>query len=730
MLAVLARQGSSLLASHAAEVELALACGFPARTDRLSAARCPPRSWPPRWLRACGMLHVFRPQDVEAFAPPRRRAAAARVRVSLRLRGRRRSSLSPLAALNAGSGSSAEKRSRPPGAAGTAACCASAGLNLYVGTQQPGLAAFDRALRHACEVARALRPRGIEVEEINLGGGIPSPWLRRLGPLPALGALARPAGGVGRRREARRAALRRASRPSRARVGGRYRAIAAAAGLAPPPALAAEPGRAIVGNAAVLVSTRDGGRDGWLFLDASRNYLGESPLLFGRRILPLRDAGRGGRGASCTSPAAPSTPSTCSTCAAACRRSAPATGSPSATPAPTRSRGRAATPAWLRRSMLGPRRQRCARSAGRRRPATSAARWSSPRRAAGSAVLPWRAGLDRGAPPWSPAPRDSSAGTWSRGLLAAGAPTVALCREPAAARPRSPDPLLVVAPATCATPRPARACSTASTPSSTSPPCATGRARAPEEMAEVNETATLTAGAAGGRGAGVGRFVASRHRAGLRILARCRSTRAPRWSTEDGGSFYAATKARACSGCGRSPPRGAGGDGLPDDRLRSRITRRVPTASPPRAAACCAAASTSRWAAAGRRATWSTSTTWWRRSSPRPAARARWGRSCCVTGEPVSHRATGRLVASMRGRRAPRVSISLPLAARRAPRRGCSIAARGCDPRCGWAGAVETLARQWRSAATGPAACSATGRARSPRASRDTDRLDPAGAAT
>jgi diaminopimelate decarboxylase len=214
------------------------------------------------------------------------------VRVSLRLRDDRPRRLSPLAALNARLGLSGDE------AQAVARRCRDLGrlhvvaLNLYVGTQQPGSSAFDRGLRRACEVARRLRQGGFAVEEINLGGGIPSPSLRRTGlrldelwarwrDLPAPRG-ASPAGGDA------------ASVESFAwRVGERYRAIATAAGLEPLPALAAEPGRAIVGNAAVLVTTVTATDGGWAFVDASRNHLGESPLLFRRRILPLRAPGEG-----------------------------------------------------------------------------------------------------------------------------------------------------------------------------------------------------------------------------------------------------------------------------------------------------------------------------------------------------------------------------------------------------------------------------------------------------
>ncbi len=83
-----------------------------------------------------------------------------------------------------------------------------------------------------------------------------------------------------------------------------------AAQLPVPLTLAAEPGRAIVGDAAVMVTrvSAVGGR--WAFLDASRNFLPESPLLFARRILPLREPAdprtpQTTRAVSTTSPAAP-----------------------------------------------------------------------------------------------------------------------------------------------------------------------------------------------------------------------------------------------------------------------------------------------------------------------------------------------------------------------------------------------------------------------------------------
>jgi diaminopimelate decarboxylase len=294
VLAALAREGSSLLASHAAEVELGLACGFPPSRIAYQRPAPPPAEAAAVLAAGVGLVHVFRPQDVDLFATLAARGGH-RLRLSLRLRDERRASLSPLAALNRRLGlSSAEAR-------GVALACRDndrlkvAALNVYVGTQQPGLTAFGRALRRACELARALgAEQAAAVEEVNLGGGIPSPSLRKVGPRQLWARWRdRPLAATGSRgRESAETPALTAEFARR--LAARYREAAAAAGLERPPGLAAEPGRSIVGNAGVLVAAVASAEDGWLFLDASRNFLGESPLLFSRRLLPLRQASGGG----------------------------------------------------------------------------------------------------------------------------------------------------------------------------------------------------------------------------------------------------------------------------------------------------------------------------------------------------------------------------------------------------------------------------------------------------
>jgi diaminopimelate decarboxylase len=135
-------------------------------------------------------------------------------------------------------------------------------------------------------LARIAAESGAVVREVNLGGGIPSPSLRRIGPGRLLARWRdrpAPSGSTGREDLAGRLALR-------------YRELVEEARLPETPVLAAEPGRSIVGDAAVLVTRVQRVDGGWAFLDASRSFLPESPLMFTRRILPLAEpAGDAGR---------------------------------------------------------------------------------------------------------------------------------------------------------------------------------------------------------------------------------------------------------------------------------------------------------------------------------------------------------------------------------------------------------------------------------------------------
>ncbi len=264
--------GSHLLASHAAEAALAVRCGFP--PERIAYAR--PVLTPEELDTAIGLgvplFHIHHPDDLAKLE-----AAAARanrpVRVSFRLRGV--AGLSPLGRLNRRLGLDADEIVDAARRAAASPWLEPAALNFYLGTQQSSLDGFTRVFRGVLDLLKRLPT----LREVNLGGGIPSPTLKRVGPRHLIGRL--------RDRLA-------SSSPGNleafaARLGTRFRELVETSGLSEPPVLAAEPGRAIVGDAAVLVTRVRAIRGSWLFLDASRNHLPESPLLFARRILPLSE---------------------------------------------------------------------------------------------------------------------------------------------------------------------------------------------------------------------------------------------------------------------------------------------------------------------------------------------------------------------------------------------------------------------------------------------------------
>jgi diaminopimelate decarboxylase len=282
VLETIAALGSHLLASHAAEAALAVRCGFP--PERIAYAR--PVLTPEELGTAIGLgvplFHVHHPGDLDKLETAA--AAAGRpIQVSFRLRGT--AGLSPLSGLNRRLGLDADEIVVAARRAAASRWLTPAALSFYLGTQQSSLGGFARVFRGALKLlGRLASETGVTLGEVSLGGGIPSPTLKRVGPLQVLGRLRdRPtASPAAKNLESFAAGL-----------GARYRELVEASGLATPPILAAEPGRSIVGDAAVLVTRVRAVRGSWLFLDASRNHLPESPVLFTRRILPLLAAGSG-----------------------------------------------------------------------------------------------------------------------------------------------------------------------------------------------------------------------------------------------------------------------------------------------------------------------------------------------------------------------------------------------------------------------------------------------------
>jgi diaminopimelate decarboxylase len=272
VLETMAALGAHLLASHAAEAALAVRCGFP--PERIAYAR--PVLTPEELDVALGLgiplFHLHHPDDLATLEAAATRAGRP-VRVSFRLRSA--AGLSPLGRLNQRLGLGADEIVEAAQRAAASKWLEPAALNFYLGTQQSSLDGFTRVFRGVLDLLKRLPT----LHEVNLGGGIPSPTLRRVGPRQVLGRL----------RD------RLASYPLgnleafAARLGARFRELVEASGLSQPPVLAAEPGRSIVGDAAVLVTRVRATRGSWLFLDASRNHLPESPLLFARGILPLSE---------------------------------------------------------------------------------------------------------------------------------------------------------------------------------------------------------------------------------------------------------------------------------------------------------------------------------------------------------------------------------------------------------------------------------------------------------
>lgn len=276
VLEVMGALGSHLLASHAAEAALAVRCGVPA--ERIAYAR--PVLTPGELDAALGLgvplVHVHHPDDLAMLEAAAARAGR-RVRVSFRLRGA--AGLSLLGRLNRRLGLDADEIVQAARRSAASPWLEPAALNFYLGTQQSSLDGFTRVFRGVLDLlGRVAAETGVVLREVNLGGGIPSPTLRRIGLRQVLGRL----------RDRLGASASSASLEAFAgRLGARFRELIETSGLSAPPVLAAEPGRSIVGDAAVLVARVRAVRESWLLLDASRNHLPESPLLFARRILPL-----------------------------------------------------------------------------------------------------------------------------------------------------------------------------------------------------------------------------------------------------------------------------------------------------------------------------------------------------------------------------------------------------------------------------------------------------------
>lgn len=257
VLEILREEGTHLLASHEAEVRLALAAGFAPDAIAFQRPVLDPRELGAVIALGVRRIHAFRAEDLELLSRAARRAAAT-LRVSLRV-SLGRTGLFVLTAASRRLGFDPSHIDAAPREG-----LVIDALNTYIGTQQEDVEAYRRPLRQLIRLADRLRT----IREVNLGGGIPSGTLRRVTPGRLL------------RRDAPRSAtpLREYATALRALFDQEAKG---------PIQLVLEPGRSIAGNAAVLLTTVAATQGSWRFLDCGRNVLVESPLAFTRPIVPL-----------------------------------------------------------------------------------------------------------------------------------------------------------------------------------------------------------------------------------------------------------------------------------------------------------------------------------------------------------------------------------------------------------------------------------------------------------
>jgi len=279
LMAILATGGSEVMVSHPAEAQLALRCGFTA--EKIAYQRPVLLEEDLRAVLESGisLIHAYRLQDLDLIDQVGS-ALHVKVRVSLRLRNDASGvRLSPLNFISRRLGFSETEIEPAVERLTRSKCLKLYAINFYCGTQQQSTANFRTLMGRVIRICSSIQSRyGAALEEINFGGGVPSHSLIR----PGLRGLWSRAD----------AGLDESDTPESLESFGRelsaqYRELARKWGLSPLPAIAVEPGRSIVGNAGMLISRVCAIQGNWVFLDASHNYLGESILLFKRRILPL-----------------------------------------------------------------------------------------------------------------------------------------------------------------------------------------------------------------------------------------------------------------------------------------------------------------------------------------------------------------------------------------------------------------------------------------------------------
>lgn len=142
------------------------------------------------------------------------------------------------------------------------------GISTHIGSQVTRLNLYLKSIEKLIELAIKLEKLGVNVNEINLGGGFPSRSLEKTSLRHLFG-------------------IKRTHIPSIEEFGDEIsKKFSVLAGqLKGNPILTFQPGRSIVSDAGILVSRVTSIKGKWVFVDASNNFLPESLLFTQRRIL-------------------------------------------------------------------------------------------------------------------------------------------------------------------------------------------------------------------------------------------------------------------------------------------------------------------------------------------------------------------------------------------------------------------------------------------------------------
>jgi diaminopimelate decarboxylase len=277
VLRILQTCGSDLLVSHLAEAKLALEKGF--NPQQLAFQR--PILDKGEIEAAIGLglryFHAFRKEDIDLLSQAAFETGV-QLFVSLRLRnGSPISQFSPIGFSANRLGFSEAEIAPAAHQIQSATGLDLAAINFHLGTQLESPNKYSAILRRAAHLSAYIQAHfNIPLMEINLGGGFPSPSIRRLSfsflPHRMLGKW---------KTRFKNDLLEFSSSVSRLYDN----LIKLEAGI-PTPRLVVEPGRSIVGDAAILISRVRAIQGRWLFMDASRNFIGENPLFLSRQILP------------------------------------------------------------------------------------------------------------------------------------------------------------------------------------------------------------------------------------------------------------------------------------------------------------------------------------------------------------------------------------------------------------------------------------------------------------